>query len=246
MAEATYIGDELKLFANAVNWKRYYGSVIRGWFGPRVLEVGSGIGETTRHLCTGAHRQWLCLEPDSGFCDTIRDKVSGGQLGPCCSVFNGTTEDLLGGDLRFDTVLYIDVLEHIRDDRAELERAARLLDDGGRVIVVSPAHNFLFSPFDRAIGHYRRYDARGIREACPDALEIRRIAYLDSVGMLASLANRVLLSQSSPTMEQIRFWDGVMVPLSKVLDPLLLHRFGKSILAVMTKGETGAAVGSRR
>ena len=235
MTENTYIGEELEIFAHAVNWKQYYGRAIRDLFGQRVLEVGAGLGETTRHLCTGVHREWLCLEPDPGFCDRIRAKVSSGQLPECCSVYNGTTQALQGGSRHFDTILYMDVLEHIADDCAELQRAASLLNDGGRIIVLAPAHNFLFSPFDGKIGHHRRYNKAAIRAACPAELAIERMGYLDSVGMLASLANRLLLSQASPTLEQITFWDSVLVRMSRFVDPLVFYRIGKSILAVMRK-----------
>jgi SAM-dependent methyltransferase len=239
MTENAYIGDELKIFAHAVNWKHYYGCAIKGWFGQRVLEVGAGLGETTRHLCTGQHLEWLCLEPDPGFCDTIRAKASSGQIPGFCSIYNGTTEDLQGKHRYFDTILYVDVLEHIQDDCAELQRAAHLLNDQGRVIVLSPAHSFLFSAFDHQIGHYRRYDREALRAACPAELAIERMVYLDSAGMLASLANRLLLSQSKPTLRQIQFWDSVLVRISRVVDPIVFHRIGKSILAVMRKKTSG-------
>ena len=235
MAENTYIGDELEIFAHAVNWKQYYGCAIKGLFGQRVLEVGAGLGETTRHLCTGQHQQWLCLEPDSSFCDVIRAKASSGELPGYCSVYNGTTETLHGRNMQFDTILYIDVLEHIKDDCAELQQAAKLLNDQGRIIVIAPAHSFLFSPFDSQIGHYRRYDKKALRAACPAVLTIERMVYLDSVGMLASLANRLLLSQATPTLGQIQFWDSVLVRISRFVDPLVFHRIGKSVLAVMKK-----------
>ena len=60
----------------------------------------------------------------------------------------------------FDTILYVDVLEHIADDAAELARARRLLTPEGNLVVLAPAHQSLFSPFDAAVGHYRRYDER--------------------------------------------------------------------------------------
>ncbi len=235
MKQNAYIGNELKIFARAVNWKNYYGRAIKGWFGQRVLEVGAGLGETTRQLCTGQHREWLCLEPDPEFCDTIRAKAASGELPGCCSICNGTTEALQGKHRYFDTILYVDVLEHIQDDCAELQRAAHLLTDQGRIIILAPAHSFLFSPFDHQIGHYRRYDREALRAACPAELAIERMMYLDSVGMLASLANRLLLSQATPTIGQILFWDRVLVRISMVVDHLVFHSIGKSILAVMRK-----------
>lgn len=74
-----------------------------------------------------------------------------------------TTLAALPRDSRFDTILYIDVLEHIADDRAELVEAARRLNPGGYLVVLSPAHQWLFTAFDAAIGHVRRYTAKSLR-----------------------------------------------------------------------------------
>ena len=59
---------------------------------------------------------------------------------------------------------------------------------------------------------------------------------MDSVGMLASLGNRLLLKSAMPTAQQIAVWDRLMVPLSRLADPLLLHTLGKSVLGVWTRG----------
>ena len=132
----------------------------------------------------------------------------------------------------FDSILYIDVLEHIEDDRGELSRAAALLRPRGFLVVLSPAHPRLFSEFDAAIGHHRRYTRSTLAAAAPEGLELVRLVYLDSVGLLASLGNRLLLRESMPTPRQIALWDRVMVRLSTRLDPILRHRLGKSVLGV--------------
>ena len=90
----------------------------------------------------------------------------------------------------------------------------------------------MFSPFDAAIGHYRRYDRKSLLSAKPEDLHVERLFYLDSVGLLASLGNRLLLRASSPTAAQIALWDGKMVPVSRWLDPVLGLRLGKTIVAV--------------
>ena len=59
-----------------------------------------------------------------------------------------------------------------------------------------------------------------------------RLHYLDSIGMLASLGNRLILKSSMPTRRQIALWDRLMVPISRLADPLLGHRLGKSVLGV--------------
>ena len=100
---------------------------------------------------------------------------------------------------RFDTILYVDVLEHIEDDRGELAGAAARLRTGGHVVVLAPAHQALYSPFDKAIGHFRRYSHRSLLAAAPSTLQPVAAYYLDAVGMAASLANRLLLRASMPS-----------------------------------------------
>jgi SAM-dependent methyltransferase len=225
-----YGGGELELFARAVHWKAYLCAQLAPWLGGRVLEVGAGLGATTAMLATLPHAAWLCLEPDPAMAETLRDQAASGTLPPL-TLAGATIADLAAAE-RFDTILYVDVLEHIADDHGELARAAGHLAPGGHLLVLSPAHQALYSAFDRSIGHFRRYDRASLRAAAPAGLELRRLAYLDSVGMLASLANRWLLRKPLPAAADIALWDRVMVPVSRRLDPLLGYRLGKSILGV--------------
>jgi 2-polyprenyl-3-methyl-5-hydroxy-6-metoxy-1,4-benzoquinol methylase len=227
----SYVGEELELFARALHWKRYFRSAIADRLVGDVLEVGAGIGETTRHLLDGRQRSWLCLEPDERLATRLRAWAEGSAVAPRPTVQIGTTRDV-NPRSRFDTILYIDVLEHIEDDRAEASRAAELLVPGGTVIVVSPAFQQLFSEFDRSVGHYRRYTRASLAAVMPASLRQVRMRYMDSVGFIASLANRALLRQSLPSRRQIALWDRVMIPASRVLDPLLARGFGRSVLAI--------------
>ncbi|MEZ5365893.1 MAG: hypothetical protein R2748_27060 [Bryobacterales bacterium] len=124
------------------------------------------------------------------------------------------------------------MLEHIEDDRAEVRRAAERVEPGGRLIVLGPAHQFLFSEFDQAIGHFRRYTTGMLEALTPPGLEVEKSFYLDSAGILASLGNRLLLRSSMPTPAQIRVWDRYLTPVSRVLDPLLLRRLGKTAITI--------------
>lgn len=201
--------------------------------GKRILEVGAGIGATTVALRDVPFDRWVCVEPDAFLCEKIRKKRSAGDVASEVEVRNCTASELVGE--KFDTILYIDVLEHIENDREELKLASKLLVEGGKIIVLSPAHNYLFSPFDRKIGHYRRYDKRLMTNIVPEGLVVRQMQYLDSIGYFASLANKLILKQSDPSRSQIAFWDSVMVPLSKIFDPILYYLAGKSILAAFQK-----------
>lgn len=231
MTAERYEGGELELFRGAGNWKAYLRRRIGPYLRGRVLEVGAGIGGTTRALVDPAGVDtWLCLEPDPELARRVRERVRSGELPPSVEVRVGTVEDV--AEERFDAVLYVDVLEHIPDDRAEAARASLRLRPGGHLVVLAPAHPWLFSPFDDALGHHRRYTRRTLRDAIPlDLIEVECL-YLDSAGLLASGGNRLLLRSSMPTATQIAFWDGVLVRASRVLDPILGHAVGKSILGV--------------
>ena len=234
MTEFAYAGQELDRFARAANWKAYWMRHVREYLRGAVLEVGAGIGSNTLLLCSSEHRDWVCLEPDNRSAGTLRERLSDSSLAESVTVVTGTTADLDPACV-FDAILYIDVLEHIDDDAGELRRACAHLAPDGRLIVLAPAHQYLYSPFDASIGHYRRYNAGMVRGFDLPGLELERTRYLDSAGLLASLGNRVLLRQSLPTPRQIAFWDRVLVPCSRILDPVLRYRCGKSLLSVWRK-----------
>jgi SAM-dependent methyltransferase len=231
-----YAGSELELFAHATNWKRYWAGKVGPYVGGDVLEVGAGIGSTARLFPWAEVRSWTAIEPDGRLVEQIDRSACEGGFPRGFRSMAATVADLPVAEA-FDVALYVDVLEHIEDDSAELLRVARLLRPGGCIVVMGPAHPFLFTAFDSAIGHFRRYNRAMLTALTPTGWVLEDIRYLDSVGMLASAGNRFLLRSNAPTRRQIALWDRVFVPASRVVDKLTGHRLGKSILAVYRKPE---------
>jgi len=231
----SYIGTELDLFEQAHNWKMYYSKFLRLHLQGRVLEVGAGIGGSTVFLCDGSQSEWLCLEPDADLHQQIQKKIVQHILPPCCVSKNCTLRDI-SDDERFDAILYIDVLEHIENDSDELQRAFAHLKTHGRLIVLAPAYQTLFSEFDEAVGHFRRYTKNSLIAAAASLpLHLVDVMYLDSVALLLSLGNKLLLNQSRPTYAQIHFWDKVIVPISCVADKVFRYSFGRSVIGIWKK-----------
>ncbi len=226
-----YPGEELELFARAVNWKTYWRSIVRGYVVGDVLEAGAGIGGTTRVLCDGRQTSWTCLEPDARLVEALALNLAEAHLPIAPRMIVGQTSDLPQGS-RFDAVLYIDVLEHIDDDQSEMRRAAALLRPGGTIVVLCPAHQWLYSPFDARIGHFRRYNRAMFRRLTPSGTRLEMLRYLDSAGLIASAANRALLRSGAPTLRQVLLWDRLFVTASRGLDPILGWHVGKSVLGV--------------
>jgi 2-polyprenyl-3-methyl-5-hydroxy-6-metoxy-1,4-benzoquinol methylase len=201
-----------------------------------VLEVGAGIGKY-QYLDTGGLGRFVALEPDTQLVERLVGAL--GRGGRKFEAVCGTLESIPAEE-QFDTICYIDVLEHIEDDRAELNLAAAHLRPGGRVIVLSPAHQWLFTPFDAAIGHSRRYTrsmATAIRLA---ASELESCWYLDSnwPGYLGDVSvfssNRCLRGDS--------FTSGTLSGTNRAgSGPNFGHSIGKTIVAVAKGGIEGGA-----
>ncbi|MEW6337631.1 MAG: class I SAM-dependent methyltransferase [Acidobacteriota bacterium] len=227
----TYEGSELPVFEYAVRWKAYVRAMLGHALTGDVLEVGAGIGAATRALCGPESTSWTCLEPDPVLAAQLRERIPTMDLPCACRVVEGDISAIPAGPA-YDCVTYFDVLEHIEDDRAELRRALERLRPGGRLIVVAPAFPALYSAFDAAIGHHRRYTRATLEAAVPTGMRRLRLLYLDAVGSLTSLVNRWLLRDPTPSAAQIVFWDRALVPCSRLLDPLVGHRFGRSLVGV--------------
>src|SRR5215469_9683834 len=140
--EIAYQGTELDLFAKAVNWKKYWSSKLRPFIRGYVIEVGAGLGASSEFLCKDSGSRWLCLDPDPSFASHIAERIDTGELPANCEAKCGVLADLPPEELA-DTILYIDVLEHIERDVDEMRVATAHLKPGGRILVLAPAFKWL-------------------------------------------------------------------------------------------------------
>jgi len=161
--------------------------------------------------------------------DRHRDLAGVGALRPGRS---------LGAPERPDSIVYINVLEHVEDDQAELHIAHSKLASGGRILVFVPAHEWLMSRFDRRLGHYRRYTRESLTKKFEKSgFAIRFSAYFDVLGIFPWwLKYRVLQSEEMET-SLVRAFDSFGVPLSRAFDSLTNFRIGKNVIVVGEKSE---------
>ena len=148
-----YAGSELGLFEKAVTWKRYWRAQIAPFVHGSVLEAGAGIGSNTKLLAGLAYRSWTCLEPDAALAAQIELPTGLHRK------ITGTIADLPGS---FDTIIYIDVLEHIEDDAAEMARAAARLSPPASLTCSLPMCRLrLYEMLERQAAPIRREPSRG-------------------------------------------------------------------------------------
>jgi hypothetical protein len=230
-----YIGQELEFFAHAKNWKNYYAGLLKPYICGDVLEVGGGIGSTFRIVSNNKVINWTAVEPDVKLANRFQSSIQEDTATVKPKVVVGTISSISASP-SYDCIIYIDVLEHIETDYEEMRLACERLRVGGKLIVLSPAHQLLFTEFDRAIGHFRRYSISSLGDVAL-SLPLNKVAmfYLDSAGLLLSLTNKLLLKQRMPTLSQIRIWDNAIIPISRILDRCLTYRIGKTVIGIWEK-----------
>jgi 2-polyprenyl-3-methyl-5-hydroxy-6-metoxy-1,4-benzoquinol methylase len=156
-----------------------------------VVEVGAGMGGTTSYLQNNNVQSWVCLEPDIKLCALIKNKITDQKINNTTIVINDTLKSI---NKKKETIIYIDVIEHIENDKQELDQAYSLLNDNCTILIIVPAFNYLYNDFDKAIGHYRRYTKKSINLIIPDNAKVEKIIYLDSLGFFTSLLNKFFLA----------------------------------------------------
>jgi hypothetical protein len=132
--------------------------------------------------------------------------------------------------------MYLNVLEHIENDKDEINKAINKLQTHGHLVVLVPAHDKLFSKFDKAVGHFRRYEKDFFLNLNLKNCKIEKLVYLDALGYLLYYLNKIFFKEEVyPSKIKILIWDKIFTPITFFLDKILLNKLGKNILYVIKK-----------
>jgi SAM-dependent methyltransferase len=206
--------------------------------GQRVLEVGAGTGNLTQFLRD--RDVVVATDLDPAYVELLRRRFEH-STNVDVAVFDLATEvpsELAGR--RFDTIICLNVLEHIADDRAAVGRMRDMLLPGGRLLLLVPAHQALYGSIDEAIGHYRRYAREDlVRLLAECGFEVESDIHVNATAIPAWLLNgRVLKRRSVPGI-QARLANR-LVPLYR-LERRLGLPFGLSVIAVARRADPSRA-----
>jgi SAM-dependent methyltransferase len=228
--------DDLECLAAS---KHFFDWVLTD-FGPylhgSVLEVGAGAGTITRKLEKHPGvTSVVSLEPAANMFGSLDAYAA---LTPRVSAHRATlTEYLRTAPETFDAVLYVNVLEHIADDAAEVRLAASALRPGGALLVFGPAMEALYSELDHKAGHYRRYSTLALREIAEAAgLRVHLLGYFDVLGVLPYLVVYRWLRRPAISGSTVWGYDRLIVPASRLIQRMIGRPpIGKNVLLVALK-----------
>lgn len=198
----------------------------------RVLEVGSGTGTMSAFLAGAPRLALTDIEPAS-----LADLAAkfGGREGVTIDAWdlNDPPPAALAAE-RFDSIVCLNVLEHIEDDAAALGHLFALLAPGGRLALLVPAHQALYNGFDRGVHHFRRYAKPGLAAKLAAAgFVVERQWYFNMLGALGWFVNGNLLGRTILPAGQLKVIDR-LVPILR-LERLLPRPFGLSVIAIAAK-----------
>lgn len=206
---------------------------LRPYVRGKVLEVGCGRGTYTRALAKAASSV-ISMDLDDATVETARRATL--DL-PNVTVLEGDATVETPGD-EFDTIVLLDVLEHIEHDRAFLRKLASKLSPDGRLIVKVPAYRWLYGAVDSAVGHHRRYTRTSLGETLADGgFRARDLWYFNAAAIPGWWLNSVVLRRETPSSAQLSLFSRVL-PLAKTLDRVLRPIAGLSVFAVAEKGSS--------
>ncbi len=214
--------------ADKPRYRQFQHDLIVEHCGRSVLEVGAGLGEFAETL-TGLDRLVVTdVDPDA--VAVMRQRFAGR---PEVAVRRLDVERGLQLDEPVDTVVTINVLEHIEDDAETVRSLARLVAPGGNIVAWVPAYEQLYGDFDRKVGHVRRYTPASLTATFEAAgLRPTHVRPVNVLGGLAWWAAVRRGGTGAPDPRLVAVYDRVVVPLTRLLERVVSIPFGQSILGV--------------
>jgi SAM-dependent methyltransferase len=226
------LAEVLDSIDDATEYADWIGDLLAPHVSGEILEVGSGHGVLTERLAMLG--SVTASDPSARAVDLLRERFDGN---PNVKVVEGDAENAADGRT-FDTIVMINVLEHIPDDIGALAALRDALNPGGKLLIYVPAFNLLYSRFDRTLGHYRRYRRKTVRLTCQRAgLEVVEANYVNSAGFLAWLLYARALRQIPTKSWSTRLYDRAVVPTLRRLEDGRKMPLGQSVLCVAQRPE---------
>jgi 2-polyprenyl-3-methyl-5-hydroxy-6-metoxy-1,4-benzoquinol methylase len=227
--------ETLEAFSRADAFNHWLFQKIHPWVQGQTLEIGSGIGNISAFLLKyHANVSLSDLRPE--YCQILKEKFGRDpslqgvyEMDLSLKDFELNHPELLG---KFDTVIALNVIEHIKDDLLAIRNAKSLLKKGGKLIVLVPSGQRLYNSIDEELGHYRRYSKSMLNELMESAgLTVADSLYFNAAAILGWWIAGSILREKTVTAAKLNFYNR-MVPLFRIVDWFIAPIAGISVISV--------------
>jgi SAM-dependent methyltransferase len=236
----SYTGRELEAMAEASNYHRWILEVFAPYLGSHLVEVGAGLGSFSELILSHHACETLALvEPSAEMYQQLNARARQMPAHPRIDTYHAGFPEaapLIKAKHSPDSVIYVNVLEHIVDDAGELEAIHQTLSDDGRVFLFVPALSWLFGAFDERVGHLRRYTKSDLEEKLRRAgFQILLSNYFDLAGVAPWWIKYRLLKSTKMDPGGVRFYDRYVIPAARRFEAMIRPPLGKNVIVVAQK-----------
>jgi 2-polyprenyl-3-methyl-5-hydroxy-6-metoxy-1,4-benzoquinol methylase len=225
--------DVLDVISSADKFNYWMYSIICRYCKGDTLEIGCGVGNIS---------QFFVRENKSIFLSDIRSNYR--EI--VKAKFNLTNKKVLDIDIvhedfnnkyfelfeKFDSVICLNVIEHVKDDQKAIENMFKLLKKEGNLVVLVPAYNKLYNSIDIALEHFRRYNKKSIVNLMFTYGQVLNAFYFNSIGILGWFVSGTLFKNKTIPEGEMKLYNK-LVPIFKVVDKLLFNKVGLSVICVI-------------
>lgn len=177
-------------------------------------------------------RQMLLIEPAGNNIPALRKRFEADDR---VTIHHGYLEDIRDTTTA-DTVIAVNVMEHVERDADFLRAAHQTLTSNGALLLLVPAVPAIYGSLDREFDHYRRYTRSGLERSLLEAgFEIEALHYLNMVGVAAWFVAGRILRRTTLKQGQVRFYDRFVIPWLRRIESLVRPPIGQSLLAIARK-----------
>jgi glycosyltransferase involved in cell wall biosynthesis len=216
--EDTYGSQILGRLNRAPRFTEWMADVIRPFVGQKVLEIGAGTGNLTAQLIPRALYWATDINP---LYLMYLDNVGRNRPYMKVAFTDGENAESYPKDQKFDTVICLNVVEHLKDDRGALLNIRSVLDVGGRAIILVPCGPGLYGTLDEVLGHHRRYTRKSLEELVARAeFKLERMLEFNRVGVIAWWLNGRVLRRRIFGVWQIKALN-LLTPVFRMIDKVL-------------------------
>ncbi len=237
--ENDIIGEEtLDVISKANKFNKWMYETIKPYCNGNILEIGSGVGNISQFFIDEGFPTML-TDIRTGYCERLKKK-----FGNKTNLLGVETIDLLDPDFEnkfkrylnsFDVVIALNVFEHIQDEAIALNNCRQLLKNDGCMIILVPSYQSIYNGFDKALGHYRRYNKRTLSKLfLENNFHIIHKQYFNFIGIFGWYVSGKLQKNESIPEGQMGLYN-LLVPIFKIIDKLIFNTFGLSTIVIGKK-----------
>lgn len=201
-----------------------------------ILEVGSGLGTFSEHIINKFPESSITLSDISNiYMKNLKDRFGSKRVDVYKLDLNNSEDFQKISHKKFDSIIAINVLEHIENDKLALRQLRDLLNPDGTLVILVPANKFLYNVIDKSIDHWRRYTKDELRTKLQEhQFSVKRIFSFNILGMIGWYINGNIFKNPVINKQASGIFDK-LIPIMKIVEKLLGRKIGLSIICFAKK-----------